>query len=113
MITYIDFAAAFDSVSHRFLDAALAKAHASRKTRAMFPAIYKAAAGAARVKDKDGKFTFSKTFDIARGVIQGDIISPIFFIIALDQLVQTYGLGGSGVAVGHINEIRSNAGLRG
>ena len=106
VITYIDFAAAFDSVSHRFLDHALEKAKASRKTRAMFRAIYKAAAGAARIRGVDGKYTFSKTFDIARGVIQGDIISPIFFIIALDQLVQRYDLGGSGVQVGHIKNIR-------
>ena len=106
VITFIDFAAAFDSVSHRYLDHALGKARASRKTRAMFRAIYTAAQGAARVKGADGKFSFSKTFDIARGVIQGDIISPIFFIIALDQLVQTHDKGGQGVAVGHINEIR-------
>ena len=106
VITYIDFAAAFDSVSHRFLDNALKKAGASRKTRGLFRAIYTAAEGAARIRGTDGKFTFSKTFDVNRGVIQGDIISPIFFIIALDQLVQNYDLGGSGVAVGHIHEIR-------
>ena len=29
-------------------------------------------------------------FNVARGVIQGDIISSILFILALDQLVQTY-----------------------
>ena len=106
VITYIDFAAAFDSISHRFLDQALAKARASRKTRAMFRAIYKAAEGAARLRGADGKFTFSKTFDVLRGVIQGDIISPIFFIIALDQLVQRFDVGGTGVPVGHIKAIR-------
>ena len=106
VVTYIDFAAAFDSISHRFLDEALAAARASRKTRAMFRAIYKAAQGAARLRGADGKFTFSQAFDISRGVIQGDIISPIFFIIALDQLVQKYDVGGTGISVGHINEIR-------
>ena len=81
--------------------------HARAARHALCSERHKAATGAARVKGKDGKFTFSKTFDIVRGVIQGDIISPIFFIIALDQLVQRYDLGGSGVSVGHINEIRT------
>ena len=106
MVTFIDFAAAFDSVSHVFLDRALDKAKASRKTRALFREIYRAAQGAARVKGANGQFTFSKTFDIERGVIQGDIISPIFFIIALDQLVQHYDKSGQGISVGHINSLR-------
>ena len=53
-ITYIDFKAAFDSVSHKFLDATLAKAGASRKTRAIFRAIYEVAAGVVRAKGTDG-----------------------------------------------------------
>ena len=106
VITYIDFEAAFDSVSHKFLDAALKKANASRKTRAMFRVIYAAAQGAARVLGKDGKYILSKVFEIARGVIQGDIISPIFFIIALAQLVQEYDTSGTGISIGHINAIR-------
>ena len=59
LITYIDFAAAFDSVSHRYLDLALEKVKVSRKTRALFRATYKAAQGA------DGKFTLSQVFEIA------------------------------------------------
>lgn len=46
------------------------------------------------------------TFDIARGVIQGDIISPIFFIVALTQLVKDYDKSGTGISVGHIKDIR-------
>ena len=49
----------------------------------------------------DGKYTFSESFDIKRGVIQGDIISPILFILALDQLVQTVNsAGGKGKGKG-------------
>ena len=82
------------------------KAGASRKTRAILRAIYRAAQGAARVQGVDGKVIFSKWFDIQRGVIQGDIISPVLFIIALDQLVQTVDTGGEGINVGKIGTLR-------
>ena len=49
----------------------------------------------------------SRAFDIQRGVIQGDIISPIFFILTLDELVKCYDKEyGQGVTVGHIHELR-------
>ena len=40
------------------------------------------------------------------GVTQGDIISPVFFIIVINQLIQMHDVDGSGIKVGHINEIR-------
>ena len=94
VITFIDFAAAFDSVSHRFLDAALAKAGAKRKTRALFRTIYAAAQGAARVQGEDGKISMSQFFEVNRGVIQGDVMSPVLFILALDQLIQAVDTDG-------------------
>ena len=57
------------------------------------------------MKDVDGKVIFSRAFDVRRGVIQGDIVSPIFFILALDQLVQSYDAGHEGVSVGHIKKL--------
>ena len=33
---------------------------------------------------------YSSSFNVGRGVIQGDIISPVLFILALDALVQQY-----------------------
>ena len=39
-------------------------------------------------------------------MIQGDIISPIFFIIALDELVKNNDKSGTGVSVGHIKDLR-------
>ena len=77
----------------------------SRKFRSIFRAIYQAAQGAARIRGVDGKVTFSKWFDIQSGVIQGDIISPVLFILALDQLVQTIDTGGEGVRVGSIGKL--------
>ena len=97
VVTFIDFKAAFDSLSHKYIDAALAKAGATRKTRAIFRAIYAAATGVARVSGTQGKSVFSEPFDIARGVVQGDIISPILFILALDQLIKAHDVLGTGV----------------
>ena len=105
-MTYIDFAAAFDSVSHKFLDEALANAGAKRKTRALLRAIYSAAQGAVQIRDESGNITLSQAFDVRRGVVQGDIISPILFILALDQMVQEADTEGQGVCVGEIKELR-------
>ena len=58
-ITFIDYSAAFDSVSHKFLDKSLAAAGASRKTRAMFRAIYRAAEGTARVRGLNGRTIYT------------------------------------------------------
>ena len=64
--------------------------------------MYKSAQGTTRVKGVDGAVIFSKTFDRRRGVIQGDIVRPIVFVLALDQLVQTLDANSEGISVGHI-----------
>ena len=100
VVTFIYYKSAFDSVSHRFIDMVLARANASRKTRAIFRAIYDVATGVVRVNGILGKKIFSTVFGIDRGVVQGDIVSPILFILALDQLIQTYDIAGTGVRCG-------------
>ena len=40
-LSFIDYSAAFDSISHKFLDKALKRAKVSVKTRRMFRAIYR------------------------------------------------------------------------
>ena len=67
IVTYIDFSAAFDTVSHKFMDSTLAKAGASRKSRAIFRAIYAAASGIARVNGTDGKYVYSGAFGVVYG----------------------------------------------
>ena len=70
-VTFIDYSAAFDSVSHKFIDATLKDAKASEKTRRMFRAIYGAANAVTKVSGVDGRITYSDPFPIRRGVIQG------------------------------------------
>ena len=106
IITYIDYTAAFDSVSHKFMDATLAEAGASNKSRAIFRAIYEAATGIARVRGVDGATIYSESFNVGRGVIQGDIMSPVLFILALDQIIQRYDVTGKGRKCGKVLRIK-------
>ena len=53
--TFIDYSAAFDSVSHKFLDQALRDAKVSDKSRSLFRAIYKAVSATTKVSATDGE----------------------------------------------------------
>ena len=107
VVTYIDYSAAFDSISHKFLDKSLKKAGASRKTRAIFRAIYDAAEGTARVRGLNGNniYIYSESFKVRRGVIQGDIISPIFFILAMEQIFRVHDKNPDGVSLGNYLQV--------
>ena len=89
-VTFIDYSAAFDSVSHKFLDEALREAGASDKTRAMFRAIYRAATARTAVQGTDGNTVLSDVFPVNRGVVQGDITSPWYFILALELILRRH-----------------------
>ena len=102
MVTYIDYSAAFDSISHKFMDKTCANAKISAKTRSIFRSIYQAASGIARVRGTDKTHIFSRKFNIGRGVIQGDIVSLVLFILALDQIMQLYDKDVKGVRCGRI-----------
>ena len=77
-------------MSHKFLDEALAEAGAADKTSAMFRAMYAAATATTKVTDIDGKVVHSRTFSINRGVIQGDIVSPLYFVLALELILRRH-----------------------
>ena len=86
-LTFLDYIAAFDSVDHIFLDEALGISGASCKTRAIIRSIYSSASAIVRSRDENSGYTaFSDAFSVDRGVVQGDIVSPYCFIIAL-QLI--------------------------
>ena len=86
-LTFLDYIAAFDSVDHIFLDEALGISGASSKTRAIIRSIYSSASTIVRCRDENfGHTAFSDAFSVDRGVVQGDIVIPYCFIIAL-QLI--------------------------
>ena len=100
VITFIDYSAAFDTVSHSFLDRALSSAGASVKLRRVIQTIYSAASGCVRIQKPDGSEECSGTFNIARGVLQGDIFSPVAFITGLMHIFKTHDNPNAGVTVG-------------
>ena len=64
-MTYIDYyTAAFEPVSHKFLDVTLTNTKTSRKSRVIFRAIYAVAAGMARVNNIDVENVYLQTFTI-------------------------------------------------
>ena len=104
VLTFIDYSAAFDSVGHKFLDVALGEAKARPKTRAIFRSIYSSATARTKVKSTDGQSVLSKNSRCGgRGVIQGDLTSPIYFIIALEAILRRHdNFHGKGIDFGGI-----------
>jgi hypothetical protein len=104
VLTFIDFVSAFDTVSHHFLDESMGEIEAElieqnrlqevlrlRKCRAMFRAIYAKASACVRVTDSAGQRMCSDMFPVDRGVVQGDIFSPVAFILALAVVMMRHG----------------------
>ena len=100
VITFIDYSAAFDTESQVFLDEALAEAGVEAKVRRIVQAIFAAATGVVRLRQPDGTMALSEPFDIARGVLQGDIFSPVAFIAGLDWIFRLHDVPNPGVTVG-------------
>ena len=101
VVTFIDNNAAFDNTeSQLFLDSALAEAGVSTKVRRIVRAIFSAATGVVRIKQQDGEIAFSESFNIERGVLQGDIFSPVCFIAGLDRIFRLHDQVNPGMTVG-------------
>ena len=101
VITFIDYSAAFDTESQIFLDDALADAGISVKVRRIIQAVFAAATGIVRVRLPSGVNVMSEPSNIERGVLQGDIFSPVSFIAGLDKIFRTHDVANSGVVVGN------------
>ena len=91
IITYIDFVAAFDSVYHSYLLESLKKFGVPLKYCRIIRAIYQSAAVKVRIQEVGGNRNYSRCIPIRRGVLQGDIPSPEYFIVALDILLEEFG----------------------
>ena len=68
------------------LDESLQHAGASPKSRAILRSIYSKANACVRAKDNTST-EFSEKFPVNRGVVQGDIVSPYCFILALQLIM--------------------------
>ena len=71
------------------------------KLRRVVQAIFNAAPGYVRTKQPDGNQETSESFNISRGVLQGDIFSPVAFISGLMLIFKLHDTEGAGVIVGN------------
>ena len=95
VVTFIDYKAAFDTESQLFLDNALSSANISIKVRRVIKSIFSAASGCVRIGNSK-----SETFNISRGVLQGDIFSSVAFIAGLWRIFTTHDKPDAGIVVG-------------
>jgi len=100
VVTFIDYTAAFDTESQLFLDEALRAADVSIKLRRIIQSVFNAATGCVCITQPNGEHVMSDPFDISRGVLQGDIFSPVAFIAGLMRTFALHDIPGSGVEVG-------------
>ena len=91
-ITFVDYTAAFDTISHKFIDRALKEAGATVKIRSIFRAVHKAVSTCVTTKSSDGVIK-SNSFKTRRGVLQGDVTSPLCFILALQLILKLHDNG--------------------
>ena len=75
IFTYIDFTAAFDSISHSYLLNALTQYNVPLKYCRLIHEIYNSAKVRVRLQEPGGTRSYSRNVDVNRGVIQGDIPS--------------------------------------
>ena len=99
IITYIDFVAAFDSINHSYMLESLKKYNVPLKYIRLVKAIYSNAAVRVRIQEIGGSRSYSRAVPIRRGAIQGDIPSPVVFLVALDRLLKEHGGVETGISI--------------
>ena len=67
--------------------------------------LYAVAEGTARVRGLNGEHIYSATFKVRRGVIQGDIISPIFFVLVMEQIFHKHDKNPTGITLGNFLQV--------
>ena len=91
IITYIDYTAAFDSIYHSYLLNALKSYGVPLKYCRLVREIYRSAEVRVRLQDRSGSRSYSRNVSVSRGAIQGDIPSPVCFLVSLDKLLREHG----------------------
>ena len=99
ILTYIDFTAAFDSIYHSYLLNALVEYGVPMKYCRLVRSIYNSAEIRVRLQEPGGSRSYSRNVSINRGVIQGDIPSPICFLVALDKLLKDHASRTGGIQI--------------
>eukprot|EP00924_Labyrinthula_sp_SR-Ha-C_P010128 augustus_masked-scaffold_40-processed-gene-2.56-mRNA-1 protein AED:1.00 eAED:1.00 QI:0/0/0/0/1/1/2/0/1108 len=82
-ILFIDFAKAFDSISHKFMKLALEEHHVQKNLIKLITILYDKTK--VFVSDSGEK---SSLVNIKKGVLQGDSLSPSIFILCLDSIMK-------------------------
>ena len=109
VVTLIDYRAAFDTISHRFLDTSMAAGRVSPKVRRIVKAIYAVAMGMVRLRLPSGETICSEPFPIRRGgVIQGDIFSPQCFTLGLDRIFRLHDIAGQGIGGPSLGDVTAS-----
>ena len=99
IITYIDYTAAFDSIYHSYLLGALKSYGVPMKYCRLVREIYRSAKIRVRLQDRSGNKSYSRHVSVSRGVIQGDIPSPVCFLVALDKILREHGGIDTGIQI--------------
>ena len=108
VVTFIDYRAAFDTISHRFLDESLTAAGVRPKIRRIVKAIYTEATGMVRLRLPSGETLCSEPFPVRRGVIQGDIFSPQCFTLGLDRIFRLHDIAGQGIGGPSLGDVTAS-----
>ena len=87
-------------MSKLFVDYAVADAGVSVKVTRSIRAIFAAATGVVHIRQPSGDYMLSEPFNIERGVLQGDIFSPVCFIAGLDKIFSLHDVADSGMVAG-------------
>ncbi len=90
VITSLDFKAAIDSVSHTFLHYSLRNYRCPEKYVRLIALKYDTASVTVRIQLRGGARAHSQRITVERGVLQGDMQSPLCFLIALDRIIQRH-----------------------
>ena len=97
VFTFIDYRAAFDTISHRFVDESLTAAGVQPKIRRIVKVIYAEATGMVRLRLPSGETLCSEPFPVRRGVIEGDIFNLQCFTLGLDRIFRLHDIAGQGI----------------